>query len=150
MGAAPSGPHFERDGHSVLAHGLHDGLHDVTDCLGRLHERGPCSDIADFFCGAAHVDIDDLCAPLHIKACGLGHHGGVCAGDLHRLWGDLAVVIDASCGFIGGPEQRVGGGHLADGVAGAESFAELAIRPIGHAGHGCDEHTIRQCVRPNR
>src|SRR6185437_10441545 len=91
-----------------------------------------------------HVDVDDAGAALRVEGGRLGHHGGVGAGDLHRDGSDFAVVVEAAGGLDAVPELGVAGGHLGHGVTGAQALAELPEGAVGDAGHGGDEHVVRE------
>jgi hypothetical protein len=96
---------------------------------------------------AAHIDVDDLRAPVHVVAGRLGHHPRLGAGNLHRDRLHLARVVGAAHGLLALPELGVGRHHLGHRVARAQLLAQLAERPVRHPGHGGDEQVVAKTMR---
>src|SRR5712692_9162241 len=142
----PTGAELQRDGY---IHRLHYGLENMPDQGLVLEERGPGQGVADFLRRAAHVDVDDLRAPLHVEARGLGHHDRVGPCDLHRDRLDFAFVIGAAARFLATPQQRVRGDHLGYGEARTELLAQLPEGAIRDPGHRRDKKIIAQAARTN-
>src|SRR5438552_566772 len=132
----PPRAELQRDGY---IHRTHYGLENAPDQGLILEKRGPGQGVADFLCRAAHVDIHDLRAPLHVEARGLGHHDRVGPGDLHRDWLDFAFVIRAAARFLATPQQRVRGDHIGYGEARTELIAQLPGGAIIDPGIYCGQ-----------
>ena len=139
-----AGAHLDGDRYR---HGLDHTLDDLDGQRFVAHQGGAGIDVADLLDRTAHVDVDDLRAALDVEAGGLGHHGGVGTGDLHRLGLDLAGMVDAARGLDAVPEPRVGGRHFRDGIACAQALAQLPVGAIGDAGHGGHQGPMRQRIR---
>jgi hypothetical protein len=111
-----------------------------------LHQCRTGHHVADLLGGTAHVDIDDLCAVVHVVTRGLGEHLGIGTDDLHGDGIDLAFMIGAAFGLLGTIEQGIGCDHLGYGHACAHAFAQHTERPIGHACHRRDNQIVLQYV----
>ncbi len=140
----PARAEFQRDGY---IHRLHHGFENAPDQGLILEESGTGEGVADFFRRAAHVDVDDLRAPLHVVAGGLGHHVRIRPGDLHRDRLDFALVIGASAGFLAAPQQRVRSHHLGHGQTRAELLTQLSEGTVRDPGHRRDKKIIAQSAR---
>ena len=142
MALTPAGAHLERDWDVGRSAGLHHRINDGQRQRFVLHERGSGPFVADLLGRAAHVDVNDLRATVHVEARGLRHHRGVGARDLHRNRARLAVVVGAARGLECVPQIRAGSHHLADRIACTQPFAQLAKRAVRHTGHGRDKQIV--------
>ena len=102
--------------------------------------------MADLFRRATHIDVDDLRPFGGIDAGGIGHHGRVGAGDLHRNGAGLAAVLQAQPRFAAGAQFGARGNHFGYRETGAEAPAKRAERPVGDARHRGDEQAVAQHV----
>src|ERR1700678_2708348 len=142
--AVPSGACFQCDRHSDRPY---HAVQNSCNQLLVLQQGGSCQTIADFFCGAAHVDIDDLRAGIHVAALRLGHHRGIEAGDLHDTRAGLARMVHAPARFRRVPQPHIGAEHLRRGKSCAKTPAENAKGTVGNACHGRKQDDGRQFVR---
>jgi hypothetical protein len=140
---ARAGADLDRDRHR---HRGDHGLDDAADQAFIREQRGPGGHVAHFLGRAAHVDVDDLGAEIHVGARRAGELDRVAAGDLHRDRAGLARVIEAQARLARGGEPGARGDHLGDRERGAEAAGEAAERTIGDAGHGSDKHCVLQRV----
>ena len=151
MAVVPAGANLKGHRHAIASH-LARAANHLTQYLGHeglvLKQCRAGRLVADLLCRASHIDVDYLGAPKDVKAGGLGEHGWIGASDLDCLWRGLSVVVDPPTGLLGGPEQGIGGGHLAHRVVRTEPFAELPKGTIGHTRHGCNEDSILNSVGP--
>ena len=138
------GAHLDGDRHR---HGTDHRLDDPHGQRLVAHQGGAGKHVADLLDRTAHVDVDDLRTALHVEAGGLGHHGRICPGDLHGLRFHFAGMVDAAGRLDAVPELRVGRRHFRYRITGPQPLAQLAVRPVGHAGHGGHQCTVRQRIR---
>ena len=126
--------------------GLDHGLNNVKGKFFVLHQRRASPFIADFFGRAAHVDVNDLCAPVHVVGRSVIHHLRVRARNLHCNRLGLAVVVGASGGFQAVPQIAARGDHFTDRITGTQPFAEHAKRPVRDTRHWRSKHVVGQNV----
>ncbi len=86
-GARVAGADLQRHRHRYC--GDH-GVEDAPDQRFIAQQGRAGGDVADLLRRAAHVDVDDVGAEIHVVARGLREHGGVVAGDLHA---DRRVLV---------------------------------------------------------
>ena len=144
MFAVPAGANFQSHGH--LRHRFHHRIQNAPDQYFVLQQRRTRHHVADFFGRTAHVDIDDLCAPVNVVPRGFGHHRRVGAGNLHADRIDLAFVVGAPRSLGRTVQQRVRRHHLGHRHARAQLFAKLTERPVGYPGHGGNNQAILEEV----
>ena len=147
VGLAPAGAHLERHRNAMRLASADHGCGDRDRQRLVLHQRRARPFAADLLGGAAHVDVDDLGTAIDVVGGGFRHHGGVGASDLHRDRTGLALVVGAARGLQAVPQLAPRRDHLTDGIARSEPAAQLAERPVGHAGHRRHEQVVRQKVR---
>ncbi|MNT14089.1 hypothetical protein D3C72_1490810 [compost metagenome] len=144
VGTVPARAKFQGDGH---VDGVDDGVQYLFDQAFILQQGRTAPAVAHLFHGATHVDVDDLCAPVHIELGAVGQVLRIGAGDLHGFRLHFTFMVRAARAFFRRPQARIRRRHLRHGVAGTQLLAQLAERPIRHAGHGSDENVIAQNVR---
>ena len=88
------------------------GIEDLGDQRLVPQQGGPRCLVAYLLRRAAHVDVDDLRTEFHIALSGLGQHGRIAAGDLHRARLVLAIVDQAQARLAAVPQADVAGHHL--------------------------------------
>ena len=79
---------------------------------------------------------------VDVVARGVGHHFRRGPRDLNDDGIDFARVIAAAQRFFCCPQAAVGRDHFAHRHTGAQAFAQLSERPIGHTRHRRDDHFI--------
>ena len=141
---APAGAHLQRHRHAARRARSHHRLDDGDGQRLVAHQRRARPLAAHLLGRTAHVDVDDLGAAVDVVARGVGHLGGLDAGDLHRDRPRLAGVVGAARSLQRRPQLALAGHHLAHRVPGAEPAAQPAKRPIGHASHRRDEERVGQ------
>ena len=107
--ATPSCARFQSDWHAGC---IHHGVENFPDQCLISEQRGTAQPVANFFCGAAHVDVDDLRAEIDIASCGLRQRFGVRAGELHHARLGFTDVIHAALSFFSTPKPHITGDHL--------------------------------------
>ena len=140
----PARAKFQGDGH---VDGGHHRVEDAGHQVFVLQQGRTAPVVAHLLHRAAHVDVDDLGAPLHIETGAVGQVLGIGARDLHRFRLHFARMVGAAAAFFAGPQAGIRGRHLGHGVARAQLLAQLAEGTVRHARHGRDEHIITQQVR---
>mmetsp|Transcript_46805 Transcript_46805/g.110132 ORF Transcript_46805/g.110132 Transcript_46805/m.110132 type:complete len:438 (-) Transcript_46805:248-1561(-) len=143
---APAGAHLQRDRHAAGhatsgAHG-HDGLDDLQRQRLVAHQRRAGPLVAHLLGRAAHVDVDDLGAAVDVVGGGLGHHGRIGAGDLHRDRAGLAGMVGAARGLQAAPQLLARRDHFADRIARAQPPAQLAEGPVRDPRHRRHEEPV--------
>ena len=136
----PAGANLERYGH---ADGTHHRGQDGGDQGLVTQQRGTTGAAADFFCGAPHVDVDDLGAPVSIQPRGLREHFRLGARELHHPRLRLSGVIQSMPRLRGVPQARVAGEHFRCSKASAELARQDAERAIRDPRHGRQHRTPR-------
>ncbi len=122
------------------------GIEDLGDQRLVPQQGGPRCLVAYLLRRAAHVDVDDLRTEFHIALRGLGQHGRIAAGDLHRARLVLAIVDQAQARLAAVPQADVAGHHLRYHHPGAKATAKLTERTIGHPGHRREDQSVGQCI----
>ena len=111
-----------------------------------LHQRAARLDVADFFGGAAHIDVDKLRAEGDVVYGRFRHLPRVAARNLHRRHSFFAAEIAAVQGFGGVSERGVAVQHFADRPACAERAAQSTERLVGNARHRRERDGGVDCV----
>ena len=138
----PAGAHLQRNGHPLRQASCDNGFDDLQGQRFVLHQGRAGPFFAHFFGRAAHVDIDDLRAPIDVVAGGFGHLSGVDACNLHGDGAGFACMIGAARGFQAVPQIAAGSHHFADGIACSKAAAQLPKRPIRHPCHRGDKQRV--------
>lgn len=106
----------------------------------------PAALLHTFFAGQPML-MSMICAPSSTFALrGLGQHGRIAAGDLHRARLVLAIVDQAQARLAAVPQADVAGHHLRYHHPGAKATAKLTERTIGHPGHRREDQSVGQCI----
>ena len=87
-----AGAYLQRDRH---IHGRNDRIKNRRDKRFVLQKCRTGRDIADFPGGAAHVDIDDLCAEFDVVSRRIGHRERIRTCNLYRDRIDLPGVVSS-------------------------------------------------------
>jgi hypothetical protein len=140
----PAGSHLERYRHVDRGD---DGVEDSRDKRFVLHQCRAGESPAHLLCRAAHVDVDDLGAPVNAGAGSEGHLLRFGAGNLHGDRFGVEVEVEPVAGLRRLPQAGVSRGHLGGRHAGPEVAAELAERLVRHAGHRCEHERAVEPVR---
>ena len=141
---ARAGADLERDGN--VDRGDHC-LENARDQRLVAEQRGAGEDVADLFCRAAHVDVDDLRAAVHVIARGVGHQRRIGTGNLNRDGRCLAFVVEPQPRLAGAAQLGPRSNHLGHREAGAEASRELPEGAVGDARHRSDKQRIAQHMR---
>ena len=107
--------------------------HTVFVCGGAGCESSHCAEVVNALKNA-------------IALRGLGQHGRIAAGDLHRARLVLAIVDQAQARLAAVPQADVAGHHLRYHHPGAKATAKLTERTIGHPGHRREDQSVGQCI----
>ena len=109
-----AGANFERHRHSDSGRNRREyACHEKF--VGEQRRSGVS--IAYLLRRAAHVDIDDLSAVIHIESCGVRHLGRIRANNLYRTRLSLSCVVAASATLRCITQAPVAGDHFGNGQA---------------------------------
>jgi hypothetical protein len=136
----PTCADLERYGH---AHCVHNGLENSRHQRLILQQGGAAEFAANFFCGTAHVQIDDLRALIDIETGRFGQRRGIGTRELYHPWLRLSLMAHAQPGLGRVPQADIGCQHLGRGQSRPQLAAQNPERPICHAGHRREHETAR-------
>ena len=97
--------------------------------------------VVDLFCGAAHVDVDDLRAKIDIDARRLGQLLRFTADQLYHTRLGLARVVHAPLRFARAPQTLIRAEHFRRCERRAKTTAELAKGSVSDSRHRCEQRT---------
>jgi len=146
VGFAPARAHLQRHRHAARQAGANYRL---DNCQGQrfvLHQRRSGPFVADLLGGAAHVDVDDLCAAVYVVDSRFGHHQCIGTGNLYGNGRFFAVMIGAARGLQAVPQVASRSHHLADRITRPPGFAQAPERPVSDARHRRGKQGVCQNV----
>ena len=128
----PAQTGFEGNGN---VHRADDGFENGGNQRLVLHQRAAGLNIADFFGGTAHVDVDNLRPEADVVTRGIRHLLRIAAGNLDG--NDTAFIgkIAAAQGLFGISKRRVAGQHFAHRPTRAKISAKSAEGLVRNARH---------------
>lgn len=132
MVVVPTQTGFEGNGYACRTD---DGFQNGGNQRLVLHQRATGLDIADFFSGTAHVDVDKLRPKADVVTRGIRHLLRIASGNLHGNNAAFIGKIAAVQGFSSISERRVAGQHFAHRPTCAKISAKSAERFVGNARH---------------